>query len=334
MDDSNWRSEINKELENFNIIGFISFKALKSFYDIFYWVYFNDGIIDSAFDKNSRNAFKLRKIITIINLSAFISIEGPAYSAVLLYKKVSNLLNMRQFEIGKIKELETGTYNKLITEEEFLFKDLYNIYLTSPYDIDKSFFIFNFFLNKGNINNIKNMKSYSQIYNVRQIADLVKKDFKYKLYNKSLLIKDKEPNDDEEEVSKDIIIIQDMTTSMKKYRDKLLFIKALILEEAIKNNYNIIWHEANITINKTTLYNKDNIKILGIKNTFTGYFFNVSTILNKSNYINKDIIAITDGEDTLDNITFINNKLNVISFCKNDSLKSLALLNRGKFFKL
>jgi len=331
MDDSGFEREIEKELSNFDISGYISMKAIKAFYDMFFWVYLEKGDVNNAFS-DTHEAIKLRRLLTIMNLSAFISREGPAYSAVLLYQKMNQIIDMRSFDNDIIVELDGKINpNKFMEEDSFIDVTFYNKYRESDYDIDKSFFIFNRGMEHSFSLHTNRMKYYSQAMKAKNKSDLVRKDLWYKMYSKELVVSDIEVS--ENEGDKKVIVIQDGSISMNDYMEKLVFIKNIIINDAFLNGYEIEWIEGARNIISTTIYNVDNYVDTEIEN-YTLYNFDIVRLLNKRKLNGEKIIIITDGEDYLDDITFTNNTLNVISFNENDTFRSLASINNGKYFKL
>ena len=331
MDDSNFDNEIEREMNNFAISGYVSMKALKVFYDLFFWVYLEKNNIYNAFENNIE-AIKLKRLVSIMNLSAFISRDGPAYSAALLYQKMSQIIDMRSFDEDMIIELDGEINpNKFMEEGDFIDITLYNKYKNSNYDIDKSFFIFNEGISHSFSIQSNKMKYYSQAMRAKNKSDLVRKDLWYRLYSKELIINDLENS--EHKGNNKIIVLQDSSISMNEYKDKLSFIKNIIINDASLNEYEVEWIEGARNVTDVTLYSKNNYKYEGIKE-YTLYNFDINRILNKEKITGEKIIVITDGEDYLEYIPLVNNTLNVISFNDNDTFKGLASINNGKYFKL
>jgi len=332
MDDSNFDREIERELNNFELSGYVSMRALKTFYDMFFWVYLEKGYINNAF-KDSEEAYKLSRIVSILNLSAFISKDGPAYSAVLLYQKMAQIIDMRSFDSGSVKELSSKDSNKVMDRDDFITEKMYDAYISSNLDIPKNIILSNRDIFTG-ISDVKKdsiIKHVSQVFNLSSVSDIVKDDFSYKLATKKLIVRTSTSEKGIDEAINRIVVIQDNTASMVKHVDKLSLIKLYILNFAISNGMVVDWHYSNN--NEVDTYNMGNIHKDILLGDFRGVGMDISSVLSKNVCKDNKIIFVTDGEDSFDlDFTSGAKELSVISFTNNNGLK-IGALKSGKFFK-
>ena len=327
LNDTNFMEDVKEELEIFEFSGYVSFKALRIFYNMFSWLYCGEDVEDAFEDSEEAN--KLRNIISYLHLSAFLG-ASPAYSAVLMYVKLSLLLDMRMFETGSIVEVKSTSDNKLFVRKDFTFNNLYEIYKNSNFEVPKDFLELNSVFAGAMRKRESYINKYSDVIKAKNIVDIVKPDLPYKLASKSLIVQDGE---DEDLVDKHIIVVQDSTQSMLKEEGKLLLIKAFILNEALSNNYTVEWLFASSVVELRMLYDRDSIVNEEVALMFKGNFFDPLRVLAKNVAERSKVILITDGEDDI-NVKSISDKydLSIISLSNNMSLKA-GLLNANKFFK-
>lgn len=325
VNDSNFKILIQEEVQNVEVTGYISEMVLKLLFNLFTWVYIEGNTV-GAYETTDSAIYSLLKNV---DLDLF---KGPSacYSSVLLYNKLRKAVNIRQLERNSLDEVKTGE-NKVLDITKFPFEELYDMYRTGKGDLSKDFMLFNrLFINteEARTSAIKNYGDISRVSG----ANIVRPDFTYKLATKSLQVRyavEKEAYDD-----RLLIILQDCTVSMSSYLDQIKMVKGYILNEAFKNDYRVEWLLVNTEVVDEQVFDKNNIKNIGINNAIMGSQVNTSGILTQDRFFNKKVIIITDGTDPFD--FKFNTKtmdVNMISFNENVELRNI-IANHGRFFKV
>lgn len=327
IDDANFEKRIEYELEQFEYSGYIYIPILKIFYNLFSWVYFNKEI---EYEKEDKETLKLKELISLFDLTYFKG-DSIFYSSVLFYIYMAKIINLRAFSKGDVIKVKNIFDNKSFVEDSFKFNVLYDLYKTSKEDIPKNFLLFSSIFERNNEKQIQKINNYSQIYNITSKSDFVRPDFSVKLATKNLnvnVIKDIEKDDNK------IIILQDCSLSMTKYREKINTLKAYILNEALTKEFEVEWNFCNDEFYKTINFNSSNIQEIEIESIFTGISFLIEKLLKeliKRNF--HSVIIITDGEDDFSiPFTLIGANINTISFNYNKELQA-NILKYGKFIK-
>ena len=329
VDNKDFEKRIQQEIKQFDITGYISIDILEIFFNAFSWIYFDKEILYE--DVKNKESIKLKKLIDTFDLKYFKG-DSLYYSAVLFYKKLSNLINMRSLKDKKILKIKSKQENKALLKKDFLFDNLYNLYAGSFSDIPSNFLLFNDIFNKNEVKQVKHISNYSQILKTTHITNLIKPDLGIKVALKTLQVNTQEIKEGMNKTK--IIVLQDASFSMEKHTEKLSVLKAYILNESLKNNFKISWNFCNSDIIKQENYDKNNIKTKNIGHLFKGFTFEIEQLLN--NIIDKDIhsiLIITDGEDNFDIPFKLRSvKINAISFTFNNGLKA-NVSKYGKFIK-
>jgi len=199
-------------------------------------------------------------------------------------------------------------------------------------DLTNDFLLFNSIFKTSIDKEVSNIKNYGDIVRTVGVSNLVSPDLGYKISSKSLNVNyNKEISDISD---KKIYVLQDCTVSMKRYDGHLKMIKGFILNQAFKNDYEVVWLLVNDRIIDEQVFNKDNLNEVNSNNMFYGIRVNTSKILTEDRFAHKKVIIITDGTDQF-NFEF-NTKttqVNMISFNDNVELRNI-IANHGRFFKI
>ena len=325
IDDSNFKVSIEIAIKEAELSGYISRDTLKQFFNLFSWVYIT-GDTSTAFTANT----KLEKFLARFDLFRFKG-ESLCYSAVLFYQKLSKVIDMRTLELDDITSVTVGG-NKMFSSEDFTYKELYDVYINNAGDLSPDFLLFNELFKTSEEKEVRSLRAYREVLKVTQITTLVRPDFEYNLATKQLNVNyDKEKDKNEE---KKIYILQDCTFSIKRYEQQLRTIKAFILDEAFKHDYDVEWLFISDRINHRVSYNRANISSIVMNFRYSGSIVNTSKILIQDEFVGKQVVIITDGTDMFSFPFNTKTKnINVISFIDNIKIKN-KISNYGRFFKV
>ncbi|MCK5788678.1 MAG: hypothetical protein KAH32_06755 [Chlamydiia bacterium] len=319
------REAIKLELKNVDIKGFISEELVMHFFNILAW---------DRFYGNSKRAFvkpegDLKLLFDGINLGYFNFIP-LVEASLILYSKLSRLVNLRSLLDGDVLKLGDGD-NKKYTEDDFIVKELFDEYALNSYELPESFLGLNKLFEVSDKKDVVNIQSFNDVIKIHSKSAMARPDFLYKLAKRDVKInKDviKSDHDDRK-----IIVVQDLTESMKVYIDKLHVLRSYIINIALKHGYEVIW----------LLYDIDEYKRYKIKTLddaanmdkfefHKGTFNPISTVFTEE-FRNLDIIFITDGTDsTFKPINAITKSINTILFTDNINFKQ-QMTKYGKIFQ-
>lgn len=324
VNDSMYNTHMEREIHNLEIVGYRSEKILRMLFNIFTWQCM-EGSIYEGISKSPLKDFLMR-----YDLTPYMS-ESPVYSAILLYNKLSRDVNIRELEKGLIMDVTPGS-NKILTNVDFDYKELLDIYKNSKGDISTDFLLFNELFRKDTHKEVDRISNYGEITKISSLVDIIKPDLSYKLATKQLLVNKEE---DIEALSKNkIYVLQDCTYSIKGYINHIKTIKAFILNQAFINDYEVHWLYIADSIKDRVLYTADNLNTARMDFDMAGSKIDTSKILTDDEFINQQVVLITDGTDDFDfQFNTKTKKISVISFQDNEEVKN-KISNYGRFFKV
>lgn len=326
VDDSNFERQIQAELNNSDPTGYVSMKTLKLLFNLFSWVYIEGNIVNAFYERNS----ELENFLNRFDLFRFKG-DSLCYSTVLFYQKLKRVINLRDLNDGIIGQYRPGD-NKLLSSEDFNYEELYTLYQEGVGDISSNLLLFNELFSSDLKKDIRKITSYGEVVRASSMSDLVRPDFSYKLATRQLDVnKDLEIPD---YADKKLYVLQDSTQSMQNYIPYIKALKAYILNEAFKNDYDVEWLYVSDKINDRAYYSKNYMKSMDIVFTFGGTKVDTSKILTSEEFVGKKVVIITDGTDSF-NFPF-NTKtksINVISFKDNINIRN-KISTYGRFFKV
>jgi len=317
--------EIEENLLNYELRGYISLPIIKALFYVYSWEYV-EKTLKHTFVKES----VFEKLFKLFPYKQFMW-DDMYESAILFYSFLSTQVDMRALDTDSFVKYIPGTgVNKQFTEEYFVDASLYESYKNNVLDIPKDFLKLNFSMSKDIVQEQANMTHYGQVINTASKVDLLRPDLPYKLITHELRVKVQK----EEKSKETLVIIQDCTVSMRNYVNELLMTKVFILNKAFKNNLTVHWIRFNKVIESEVYFNK--ATYLGDSKTlgYNGDELDLKKALRGTKYIDKDLIIITDGTDNFNSDLNVGSKsLNVISFTDNLIIRN-KLANYGRFFKV
>lgn len=323
VDDANYSIHLQRETYDLEVAGYESDKILRILFNVFTWMYM-EGNIHGIAD------CKIKDFLLNYDLTAYMG-NSPVYSAILLYNKLSKDINLRELENNRIEKIAPGD-NKILTNVNFEYKELLELYKSNAGDISKDFLLFNDLFRIDHEKEVLPLVNYGEITKVSSLVDMVKPDLSYKLVSRQLQVN---RNVEVNECKKNkIYVLQDCTYSIQDYIPNIKTIKAFILNEAFKHDFEVDWLYISNKINDRTLYTAKTISTDKIDFELAGSVIDTSKILIEDEFINKQVIIITDGTDSF-NFPFNTKtkKISVISFLDNEEIKN-KISNYGRFFKV
>jgi hypothetical protein len=318
------RRALKEAIDNAGIRGHKNAFLLDVFYGIFSYIYLGEPGTE-ALDLES----ELGKFLAKIDFSRYMG-ENIAYSAVLLYQKLSQKLCMRSLSEGKVT-IKGETDNRELSEDDFISEDLFHMYCGSELDIPKDMLKFNAIFRTDEVSEIKTMSSYGDITKVTNIDNLFRPTKAYDIATKNLRVRN--TYEVFQEAKEEIIVIQDCTLSMKHYTKELGMIKAFILNEAFKEGCAVRWLFVNTSVCETKRYSAETD--VDKEQCFYGADFRFGEVLNHDYIQRRHVVVVTDGTDHYFTIpNYVNIKsLNMISIYFNKHLKNKTLAY-GRFFSI
>jgi len=315
---------LERELKNTHIKGYISMNVLKGLFNLFSWVYLK-GSIDEAFEDKQSSLYKL---FAKFDLPKFKG-DSISYSAVLFYNILNKIINIRKLELDIVLKASERD-NKILSSLEFTFDPLKVLYMNNTADLSPDMLVFNTILVTTESKKVTYLENYGDVVRLTNISDSVRPDFKYRLAKKALRVNNIKKDID---TTKQLYVLQDSSTSMKKYVNKLEIAKSFILNEALKADYEVHWLYITDRINLETVYNKDTIGGADLSNVFFEGNVKINNILGDKRFNGENVVIITDGTDNFDfKFKTSTKQINIISFTDNIDLRN-KIIGYGKFFR-
>lgn len=310
------------EKREFNLPMFVSDIVLYMLFDVLSWSFFNAPI------KNAyKDVPKLGELFESINID-YVAHLPLVEASLYLYVKLSKEYDMRSIEKGEVVKIKEGD-NKALGKDDFTISELYDTYKKGKADISKDLLNFNDLLISTNIKAVVNIQSFGEITKAARLFDLALPDLHYKLGTKTLLVNHNVENTGHDD--KLLYVLQDSTYSMKKFIDKLLNVKAFIIDAAIKNDYKVVWLYVSNGERERDVYDKDNYTI-GEDIIYTGINVNMTSLLLKEEFNHKKVVIITDGTDSFDfKFNTSTSDISCISFIDNINIRNKINMH-GRYF--
>jgi hypothetical protein len=317
IDTKYFELQAKKTIKNSDIPN-LKFKVFKIVFDMLTYL---------MFEENPTKAFKdykeEYKVFDELELIAGIDINIYELT-IITYKEI-----VRKDNLGNLDIFDFSLEYTAINKESFIEESNFNMFKKANIAFSDDMLLF---LQEIDINEelqISKISSISQVVKVANIHDYIMPDLTYKIATNSLNIKSKLEIDS---TKKQIVIVQDSTFSMKRFEDKLIGIKALILDRCAAKQIKVTWIYASEDIIDIEIYDK--LFIPNKKLIFKGISFNLSTILNKDMFLSKKTVIISDGTDALE--TIFNPKtsdIHLLLFNENLTITN-KIKNYGKIFKI
>ena len=315
---------ITKELSIISFNGKVFEEAIIIIFDVLSW-YRLYGNSDDAFVKNVpiKKLFKEFNLSQVDNMPIF---EATAF----IYKIIMAKYNIRSFIFGEKLEIESGD-NKNLKKSDFKLQMLADIYIKSKGEVSNDFLLFDkMFINSASDDVVK-MSKLSDVMNCAHISDLASKDaLRYKIGVKSLDVKVPRVVKGEK---KELIVIQDASSTMKMYEEGLIAVKSFIIDEAFREDFRIKWLYVTNQIHKEENYSKKSFAGLFKYDEYFKRDVDLTSILASERFRGKNVVIITDGTDDFKMpIRMVTDKVHLVYFIDNTTLTNKFDMY-GKCFK-